>query len=170
MKVVVNGNEDENKYYVSILDSFKIDENLIPKNAEPTDWQTVKRDSFTFKFPSNLFKIDSEYSEDGKIYLADIAEGMRGGIFITLTAEKFDPDNITDMYGEIENPDKIMIGDRIWYSYLWGDAGAAARIYLTGNGVDQSLKVSFSSMPGENVYPLNTDIELHKLILATFSK
>ena len=166
----VTANQSGDNYSVQILNSFHIDEKLIPKNEAPTNWQKVQKDSFTFKFPSNLFKIDSEYSTERKIYLADIAEGMRGGIFITPTSEKFDPDNIIDMYGKIENPDKIMIGDRIWYSYVWGDAGAAARIYLTSNGTDQSLKVSFSSMPGENVYPLNTDIELHKLILATFSK
>lgn len=162
--------QSENRYYVTILNSFKIDKNLIPTNEEPANWQTVNRDLFIFKFPGNLFKIDTEYTTAEKIYLGDIVDGTRGGVYVAITNESFDPANITGMYGPVKNPEKVVIGDKVWYSYLWGDAGAASRIYLTDIDGNKMLRVSFGSLAEEDVYPIHTDIVLQKLILATVSE
>jgi hypothetical protein len=158
------------RYRDTILNSLVVADTLIPANETPANWKVVTRDEYEFTYPANLFVLDDTYTKSDKLYLADIAEGMRGGVMVSLLQTEFDPENIIDMYGIIENPEKIVINDIVWYSYLWGDAGASARLYLTDLPNGKTLKISFASMAEEAVYPIVTDSALQRAMLNTFVK
>lgn len=171
-KIITRGplksNNRGEQVYLLILNSFIIDSTLIPKNEEPMNWQTISRQSFSFKFPGNLLTLNTTINSKDRIYLSDSIEGMRGGVMVSVKDEKFDPTNIVGMYGVVNNSKRVEIGNKVWYSYVWGDGGAMSQIYLTDIMGNNTLQVSFGSMPEEEVYPISTDINLQKSILETF--
>lgn len=150
----------------TILNSFVVDSALIPANQEPDDWQKVVGTQYEFQYPANLFSLKEEAAD--RVYLEERDSNMRGGVMISATNQIFDPTHIEGMYGPIENPEPVTINNRTWYSYVWGDAGATARIYMTGMPTG-TLRVSFGSTPDEEVYPIVYDTHLQTVILNTFS-
>lgn len=150
----------------TVLNSFVIDSALIPANQEPDDWQKVVGSRYEFQYPANLLRVAE--NEADRIYLENTDVNMRGGVIISATNQLFDPAHIEGMYGPIENPEPVSIDNRTWYAYMWGDAGATARIYMTGMPTG-TLRVSFGSTPEEDVYPIVYDTHLQTEILKTFS-
>lgn len=150
----------------NVLNSFVVNSALIPANQEPGDWRKVVASRYEFQYPANLFRV-AENAAD-RIYLEDVDVNMRGGVIISATNQLFDPAQIEGMYGPIENPEPVAINNHMWYSYVWGDAGATARIYMTGMPTG-TLRVSFGSTPDEEVYPIVYDTHLQTEILKTFS-
>lgn len=150
----------------TILNSFVVDSALIPANQEPDDWQKVVGSRYEFQYPANLLSLKEEAAD--RVYLEERDSNMRGGVMISATNQMFDQAHIEGMYGRIDNPEPVTINNRTWYSYVWGDTGATARIYMTGMPTG-TLRVSFGSTPDEEVYPIVYDTHLQTEILNTFS-
>ncbi len=118
-------------------------------------------------YPSNLLKKLEDSTLEG-VYLTSTEDDVYGGAFIGVEDKVFDPNNIEGMYGKIEDAKKVSIQGRDWYRYGSGDAGCGSDIYETGLDSGQTLKVSFSTCPEVDVYPIAEDELLKLKILETF--
>lgn len=170
VKIIVIFPYDDEEYK-KMFESFRVDKNLIPEKVKPSDWTGVEGMGFSFKYPANLFKsidipneknVSNSYS-----YRLSSYENIYGDIYISVENKKFEPNNIVGIYGAVENPEVVKMGDRIAYRYLEGDAGCGHQKVLTALGEDKTLEILFSSCY-DYVYPLYDEEELMQSILDTF--
>jgi hypothetical protein len=171
VKIIVIFPYDDEEYK-KMFESLRVDKNLIPKKANPSDWTEITGLGFSFKYPANLFKpavVPEELSTSNIYYytLDNSEEGVYGGVSILVKNKKFDPTNIVGIYGVVENPKVVKMGDRNAYRYLEGDAGCGHQKVLTALGEDKTLEILFSSCH-DYVYPLYQEEELIQSILDTF--
>ena len=163
--------EEDSAIYKKMFESFRADKNLIPEKVKPSDWTGVEGLDFGFRYPANLFKSVAVPDELNDLntysYWLSSHENLYGDVSVYVKSEKFEPNNIVGIYGAVENPEVVKIGDRIAYRYLEGDAGCGHQKVLTALGEDKTLEILFSSCY-DYVYPLYEEEELMQSILDTF--
>ncbi len=148
-----------------IFSTLKIDAGLIASKEEPSNWKKYenKELGFQFEYPGNIFTNETELS--GSYVFA--LNGKRGGMNIRVMDTALDPNNIEDMYGKIENPEKVKIGVRDAYAFNWGDAGCGAKRFDVALTTMKTLRISFDSC-SEDLYLVSQDASLQSQILSTF--
>lgn len=150
-----------------MLNNMVIDKNLIPVKQTPIDWQSVSTSAYSFQYPANLFSQSSEVDKPNTVFLVSKEESVYGNMYVSILEHAFDPKKIEGMYGPITDPKEIVVGDRKWYAYGWGDAGCASQIIETEYKT-KTLQVSFGGCMYDEVYPVRDDEALQKEILSRF--
>ncbi len=148
-----------------ILSTLSVDTKLIAPKIIPANWKEYsnKELGFSFSYPVNIFPKNSEASDT----VTFAVRGRRGGISAEILDKPLNPATIEDMYGPIENPTKIKVGERDGYRFGWGDAGCFATRVDTALANNKTLRLSFGSCY-EDLYPIALDRELQTQILTTF--
>ncbi|MDD5068464.1 MAG: hypothetical protein PHS53_04760 [Candidatus Pacebacteria bacterium] len=148
-----------------IFSTLRIDSGLIAVKEAPSDWKKYENKDlgFQFQYPGNIFTNETELS--GSYVFA--VNGKRGGMSIRVLDTPLDPENIEDMYGKIENPEKVKVGNRDAYAFNWGDAGCGAKRFDVAISSTKTLRISFSSC-SEDLYLVSQDTSLQSQILSTF--
>jgi hypothetical protein len=148
-----------------IVETFNIDEKLIPAKVAPADWKIVThtKGHFTYQYPSNILKLP-ESLEGSDWYVT----GNRGSFSVRVLNETFDPEHIEGMYGPIEKTERVAVGGGIGYAYGWGDAGCFSRIIDMGLSQTQTLRITFGSC-SDDLYYIANDKALQQEILSRFN-
>lgn len=164
--VIVDDSEFSN--YKKMLESFRVDKNLIPKRMIPSDWTKVDGVGFSFKYPANIFKSFEPYGSKDYFYIFNLSsDGVYGHITVEVKEEKLDLNNMPNPYSDVEKPQTLKMKEKVAYLFGYGDAGCAVKNVFVELG-DRTLSISFSGCDEDNTYPLYQEEELMQSILDTF--
>ncbi|MBI4261916.1 hypothetical protein HY624_00115 [Candidatus Uhrbacteria bacterium] len=129
----------------------------IPSNP----WKEYTNDAWgvSFHYPSSFEK--KEY------HAADVAFlGAGGTIDLFMLPEKLDPNNMRDSSGEIAQPLKTLVGDRVGYTFSQTRDDCNEKIVQTAVGA-RTLRIAFITCKGEQ-YPIDRDTTFINRVLKTF--
>jgi hypothetical protein len=149
-----------------ILDTFIISENLIPVKQDPSLWQSVTLEGFSFQYPGNLFKVREPIGPDN-VSLESTEQDVYGNMYAVYEAAVLNPKSIEGPYGTITDAETVVVGTRTWYLYGVGDAGCGGEVYVTTLG-SGTLKTVFNGCPDDDAHPVYDEPGLQKEILSRF--
>lgn len=133
---------------------------------ETADWKIYRNDDYGFemKYPKEFTQRENASSI--------IFENARGHISLYVNYSKFDPQNVQDIYGKVDNPVLVKVGDRDGYQYRTGDAGCAAVVTQAELGSNTTLNIAFGSCNDGTGNPIINSVDQDKdlivKILSTF--
>lgn len=136
------------------------------KKDEIADWKIYRNNDYGFemKYPKGFMQRENTSTI--------IFENERGYISLYVNYLKFDPQNVQDIYGKVDNPVLVKVGDRNGYRYVTGDVGYSTVETQVELGNNTTLNVAFGSYYDGTGHPIsnsvNQDKDLMVKILSTF--
>jgi len=139
-----------------VLSTFKFTD-------QTADWKTYKNEEYGFEM-----KYPDEFAQRNVEKTVVLENKNRGHISIYVVSKKLDPKNIQGLYGKIENPILVKVGDKDGYQYGDGDAGCEAEIVqIDLNG--RILNIAFGSCEADgDINAINKDSKLINQVLSSF--